>query len=50
MAKKDVNPAVVEMIRKKRLPVLILDSRWQQLFPPEQKKKKNKLFCKKRFE
>lgn len=37
MAKKDVNPAVVEMIRKKRLPVLILDSRWQQLFPPEQK-------------
>lgn len=37
MAKKDDRPAFIDMIRKKRLPVLILDSRWQQLFPPEQR-------------
>ncbi len=37
MAKKDDRPAFIDMIRNKRLPVLILDSRWQQLFPPEQR-------------
>lgn len=37
MAKKDDRPAFIDMIRKKRLPVLILDNRWQQLFPPEQR-------------
>lgn len=37
MANKEINSEMMEMIRKKRIPVLILDSRWQQLFPPEQK-------------